>query len=150
MDKSFIIRPYSSNDKASLTKIMQALIPQYFNYNELADFILYLNNEIDEYFVIECNNKIVGSGGINLFPNKKLGKISWDMIHPDAQGKNYGSKLLNYRIDKLITQPAIENIQVRTTQLAYKFYNKHGFEIQQIIPNYWAAGYDLYDMMLKK
>lgn len=144
------IRLYHENDKQTLTSLMNSLIPQYFNYNELADFTLYLNNEIESYFIIEENKKIIGCGGINIFLDEKLGKISWDMIHPDEQGKKYGSLLLQYRIDLLKQHPIIENIQVRTSQYAYKFYKKHGFELQQIIPNYWAAGYDLYDMLLKK
>lgn len=150
MDNQFIIRNYKPSDKVALTTIMQLLIPQYFNYNEMADFQLYLNNEIEEYYIIEEKGIIIGCGGINTFPQEKLGKISWDMMHPTAQGKGYGSKLLNFRIQKLIANQAIDKIQVRTSQLAYPFYNKHGFILKQVIPNYWAAGYDLYDLILEK
>ena len=44
---------------------------------------------------------VVGCGGINFAENKTIGKISWDIIHPDFQGKSLGTKLLKYRIEVL-------------------------------------------------
>ncbi len=143
---TYKIRAYQDQDRIELTKIMQQLIPQYFHYNEMADFVHYLNSEIDQYFVVEDHNHIIGSGGINLFPNERLAKISWDMIHPIAQGKGVGSSLMKHRLDLLLSNPQIDTIQVRTSQLAFEFYQKHGFKTKQVIPNYWSKGYDLYDM----
>ena len=67
---------------------------------------------------------VVGRGGINFAENKTIGKISWDIIHPDFQGKSLGTKLLKYRIEVLKTIPGIQKITVRTLQVAYKFYEK--------------------------
>ena len=67
---------------------------------------------------------VVGCRGINLAENKTIGKISWDIIHPDFQGKSLGTKLLKYRIEVLKTIPGIQKITVRTLQVAYKFYEK--------------------------
>ena len=67
---------------------------------------------------------VVGGGGINFAENKTIGKISWDIIHPDFQGKSLGTKLLKYRIEVLKTIPGIQKITVRTLQVAYKFYEK--------------------------
>ena len=63
-------------------------------------------------------------GGINFTKDKASGKISWDIIHPDFQGKSLGTKLLKYRIEVLKTIPGIQKITVRTLQVAYKFYEK--------------------------
>ena len=67
---------------------------------------------------------VVGCGGINFAENKTIGKISWDIIHPDFQGKSLGTKLLKYRIEVLKTIPGIQKITVRTLQVTYKFYEK--------------------------
>ena len=61
---------------------------------------------------------------VNFAENKTIGKISWDIIHPDFQGKSLGTKLLKYRIEVLKTIPGIQKITVRTLQVAYKFYEK--------------------------
>ena len=72
-------------------------------------------------------------------------KISWDIIHPDYQGKSLGRKLLMYRIE-VLSYSGIKKIIVRTSQLAYKFYEKQGFTLNEIKRNYWADGFDMYSM----
>ncbi len=67
-------------------------------------------------------------------------------MHPDYQGKSLGKKLLRYRIEVLKAIPSIKKITVRTSQLAYKFYEKQGFTLNEIKRNYWADGFDMYSM----
>jgi hypothetical protein len=38
---------------------------------------------------------------------------------------------------------------VRTTQLVYPFYQKAGFTLDKVEQDYWANGFDLYQMMLQ-
>jgi len=61
-----------------------------------------------------------------------------------------GTKLLNYRIDKLNSFESIQKITVRTSQVAYKFYEKQGFKLFEIKKDYWAEGFDLYNMEYKQ
>lgn len=65
---------------------------------------------------------------------------------PLYQGKSLGKKLLRYRIEVLKAIPSIKKITVRTSQLAYKFYEKQGFTLNEIKRNYWADGFDMYSM----
>ena len=81
--------------------------------------------------------------------NKTTGKISWDILHPQYQGKSLGSQLLKYRIEKIKVIDSIQKITVRTSQLAYKFYEKQGFELDEVKEDYWAKGFDLYRMEYK-
>ena len=108
--------------------------------------LFYLENEIQYYFVAEINGQVVGGGGINFSGDETVGKISWDFIHPDFQGKSLGSLLLKHRIEKLTGLTSVRQITVRTSQLAYKFYQKSGFQLFEIVENYWAKGYHLYKM----
>ena len=64
----------------------------------------------------------------------------------NEQGKSLGKKLLRYRIEVLKAIPSIKKITVRTSQLAYKFYEKQGFTLNEIKRNYWADGFDMYSM----
>ena len=72
---------------------------------------------------------VVGCGGINFAENKTIGKISWDIIHPDFQGKSrrptspHRNSCVKER-PVLKTIPGIQKITVRTLQVAYKFYEK--------------------------
>ena len=55
-------------------------------------------------------------------------------------------QLLKYRIEILKSIDGIQKITVRTSQLAYKFYEKQGFTLKEIQRDYWAKGFDMYSM----
>jgi N-acetylglutamate synthase-like GNAT family acetyltransferase len=105
-----------------------------------------LETERELYYVLLYDQKIVGCGGINFADNKTTGKISWDIFYPNYKGKSLGTKLLKHRLNKLNSIDSIQKIIVRTTQVAYKFYEKQGFELFEIKKDYWADGFDLYNM----
>ena len=131
------IREYQPTDKNAVIDLIRQNTPAYFAPKEEADFSNYLDSERELYFVLLLNKKVVGCGGINFTKDKASGKISWDIIHPQYQGKSLGAQLLKYRIEK---------ITVRTSQLAYKFYEKQGFTLKEIQRDYWAKGFDMYSM----
>lgn len=144
--KTIVIRRYKTSDRSALLNIIDLNIPKYFALDEKADFENYLENELELYYVISFENKIVGCGGINFDEEKTIGVISWDIIDPDYQGKSFGKQLLNYRLAELKSMESIQKIIVRTSQITYNFYQKQGFEVREIISNYWAEGFDLYYM----
>ncbi len=143
------IIPYTQEYKEAVIALLDQNIPDYFAAEEKEDLIRYLENEIEEYFLVEFDRKIIGAGGINFLNNKTQGRISWDIIHPNYQGKGVGSTLLKYRIQILEKYKGITEIIVRTSQLAYMFYEKNGFDLLEIKKEYWAKGFDLYLMQYK-
>ncbi|TDS12197.1 GNAT family N-acetyltransferase [Sphingobacterium paludis] len=150
MNEAPLIRPYHPHDKVALLDLLTLLVPTYFAEEEIADFKDYLDQKIELYFVAERQGKILAAGGINFESDKGLGKLSWDFVHPDEQGKGVGKKLLTYRIDLLKGMSDMRSISVRTSQLAYLFYQKHGFELVEIQKDYWAPGLDLYAMVYRE
>lgn len=140
------IREYQPTDKNAVIDLIRQNTPAYFAQEEEADFSNYLDSERELYFVLLFNNGIVGCGGINFTEDKTCGKISWDIIHPQHQGKSLGTQLLKYRIEKLKSVGSIRKITVRTSQLVYKFYEKQGFTLKEIKKDYWAKGFDMYNM----
>jgi len=144
------IRSYNSNDKKELIKIIRLNTPAFFALEEEKDFIEYLDSKIQDYFILELENKIIGCGGINYRENKSIGVISWDMIHPVFHYKGYGKLLINYRVERLLKINSIKEIIVRTSQHTYKFYEKSGFELINTNKDFWSLGYDLYEMRYKK
>jgi N-acetylglutamate synthase-like GNAT family acetyltransferase len=143
-----MIREYRKEDKKELVEILRLNTPQYFDETEEQDFIDYLDNELEDYFVVEEKGQVIGSGGVNYFPESNSARISWDMIHPDFHGKGLGKLLTLHRISHLRKTPNLKQIIVRTTQLTYKFYEKMGFELEKTEKDYWAKGFDLYQMKI--
>lgn len=149
MNNELKIRAYEADDRNKLVGILTLNVPHYFAEEEVEDFKHYLDHEIERYFVAIWDDKIIGAGGINFKDNHKTGIISWDFVNPDFQQKGVGSKLLAHRIELLKTTTSVENIVVRTSQHAYKFYEKSGFILNEIQKDFWAKGFDMYKMSFK-
>jgi ribosomal-protein-alanine N-acetyltransferase len=143
------IREYNSNDKPEVLDMLRLNVPEYFAEREINDLDEYLKHKIDRYFVIENRHRIIGAGGINFEEHNTIAKISWDLVHPEFQRKGVGKKLLIHRLNILKSIKSVEDIRVRTSQVAYKFNEKNGFYLETIVKNYWAKGFDLYDMRYK-
>ncbi|GAB2539011.1 GNAT family N-acetyltransferase [Rufibacter soli] len=135
-------------DKSSVIALLKLNTPDFFDPSEQKDLEEYLENKIEDYFVVEENSEIIGAGGINYFPNEKIARISWDVINPSFQGKGIGRRLIEHRINHLKRNKDVELIVVRTSQLVYKFYEKMGFKLIKVEKNFWAKNFDLYQMEL--
>lgn len=109
------IREYKKKDKDEVIKLIRLNIPDFFAIEEEKDLNEYLESQRELYYVVLLDGKIVGCGGINFANDKTIAKISWDIIHPDYQGKSLGTKLLQHRIDKLNSMSEIQKITVRTS-----------------------------------
>ena len=143
-----MIRVYTSADQEALLQILRLNTPAYFASEEEADLLLYLQERREDYFVIELEGQVVGAGGINYFEGYTWARLSWDLIHPAYQGKGIGRQLTLFRIAKLREMPGMRWLQVRTSQLVHPFYQKLGFELEKVEPNFWAEGIDLYQMKM--
>ena len=143
------IRKYSPSDDENIISLLRLNTPKYFAPEEEQDLRDYFADHIDHYYVVEDNGAIIGSGGFNLTNEGKNAAISWDIIHPDYQGKGVGRLLTQYRIDRIKEIDTVENISVRTSQLVFKFYEKFGFVLKEITKDYWADGIDMYRMEME-
>ena len=143
-----MIRSYTSADKSTLLELLRLNTPQYFHPSEEPDFLFYLEQELESYYVFLDNETIVGCGGINYFPEQKQARLSWDIVHPQQQGKGIGRQLLEHRLTEIRSNPEIETIVVRTSQLVYPFYQKLNFKLSRVEKDFWATGFDLYEMSL--
>lgn len=144
----YLIRSYTPADETAVIALLRLNTPQYFAPEEEEDLRRYLREESEHYFVLEYADEIAGCGGFNLLKEERTGRISWDIFHPAYQGLGLGTALTRFRMDKLRGHPEAEHIVVRTSQLAFRFYEKQGFVLREKIQDFWAPGYDLYLMEL--
>jgi ribosomal-protein-alanine N-acetyltransferase len=140
------IREFTQEDKSNVLDLFRLNTPAFFSPEEEKDLIFYLENEIEKYYVVLLDGKIVGCGGINFKENGVIGLLSWDFLHPHYQRIGVGTALLNHRMGILKAMPDVKKIKVRTSQHAYTFYEKGGFVLFKKIKDYWAVGFDLYSM----
>lgn len=139
---------YQPKFRNALVQLLKMHVPKYFAEAEIEDYKYYLDKEVEAYFVVLCNDQVVGAGGINYFEKEELARISWDIVHPDWQGKGIGQHLTKFRVMLIKNNPKMKKAVVRTSQLAYKFYEKAGFVLKKTQDHYWAPNLHLYQMSM--
>ncbi len=120
--KEIKIRHYKDADQDAVLQLLRLNTPKYFAEEEEEDFVKYLRDTLEWYFVLICGTEIVGCGGVNFPKENNEARISWDIFHPDFQGKSLGMQLLQYRIKLIHSKTQIKEIVVRTSNLAWQFY----------------------------
>lgn len=141
-----MIRPYIATDKDELLHIFQLNTPEYFDPNELADYSGYLNEHANSYFTIEHNNRIAGGVGYHVNEATQTGQITWILFHPDYAGLGLGRRAVEHCIAIFKSYPAVEKLVVTTSQKAYRFFEKFGYQLIKTETDYWGPGLDLYWM----
>lgn len=139
-----MIRAYQPTDLKEVMDIFLMNVPDYFAPEEQAELERYLDENSEHYFVYLEEQKIVGAGGYNCLPPQ--GRISWYFIHPDYQGRGIGRALAQHALEGLKQHKDIDQIIVRTSQHAWPFFKKLGFDLIKKEKNFWAPGFDLYEM----
>ncbi|WP_207425905.1 GNAT family N-acetyltransferase [Pedobacter sp. SYSU D00535] len=145
-----MIRAFNKIDTAAVVALLQLNTPTFFHPSEEEEYIRYLDEDSRHYFVVERSNQIIACGGINYgFDEGKTARISWDIVHPDWQRSGLGKELMVYRLKEISRRGGVSSVVVRTTQLVYAFYEKLGFALQKTERDFWAKGFDLYEMRLE-
>lgn len=144
-----MIRAYHQNDKEELLTILMDNVPLYFHANEVNDFSKYLDAHFDYYLVLQEDGQIKGGSGWSYTGVENIGSIAWILCKPDEKGKGYGTRLIEHCLAHLREKPDLKRIIVRTSQLAFKFFQKFEFAVIRIEKDYWGPGLDLYYMEMK-
>ena len=140
------IRKAKPSDLNFLNQIFFLNIPKYFHEKEFEDFKKYFNsNHIETYFIIESEDKILGAAGY-AYENKQTANICWVFVDPGFHSNGLGTKLVNHCIDILKKDNQLNVIQLETSNITYKFYEKKNFKLQYIKKEYWPNNDDLYFM----
>lgn len=145
-----MLLPYTPNNKQSLIEIFNLNVPIYFAPHELNEFLSYLEIKSETYLCIYHENKIVGGVGYDYKEEDKSGRINWIFVHPNCKGFGLGKEAVEFCIAKLKEDGRVEKLIVRTSQLAYKFFEGFDYKLVKIEKDYWTPGLDLYLMEREK
>lgn len=141
-----MIRPFQHSDKENLVEIFKLNTPRFFDPKEVNDFIKYLEKHSDTYLTLEHENQIAGGAGYYVKESDQSGRITWIFFHPAFSGLGLGRQAVEHCLTVLKQSPHVEKFIVTTSQLAYKFFEKFGYQITRIEKDFWGPGLDLYEM----
>lgn len=142
-----LIRPYSPADRVALLAAFAANTPTHFAPHEQAEFADYLDRFAATYLVLEDEaGAVCGGAGYVWVADGTEGQVTWIFLAPDRMGRGYGRALVRECLRRLREAPALRRLTVRTSQLAYTFFESFGYVLTRTVPDYWAPGLDLYEM----
>lgn len=143
-----MLRPYLPADQPHVLHIFRHYVPHYFGAEEEADYLKFLINEAENYFVYQIDERIAGAGGYGI--KGMTGRLAWYLTDAAYRGQGVGRALVQHSLDALQQRTDIDQIQVRTSQHANVFFGHFGFETRAIVSDFWTRGLDLYDMYLNE
>ncbi|MCT4639464.1 MAG: GNAT family N-acetyltransferase [Bacteroidales bacterium] len=144
-----MIREYRVSDREELLDVFKLNIPKYFDPKEVDDFLEYLDDHGDTYLTIEKDNKIVGGVGYIFNDSDKSGQITWIFLHPEYTDHGLGKQAVEHCITLLKSNSEIVKLVVTTSQLAFRFFEKFGFNLIRTEKDYWGSGLDLFLMEIQ-
>lgn len=138
------IRPYQPTDHEPLLAVFHKSVPHAFAPEEATDFAHFLRTNTDPYFIAELAGRVVGGCGHYLTADTATARIGWILSDPDYAGSGIGGTLLRHNLGLIARHAGIHVVECRTSQVAYRFFNKFGFQLQYTQADFWAPGFDLY------
>ncbi len=143
------IRKFTPNDVEAVVAVFRSNIPKYFVPDEeegLRNFLADLRSE--DYFVVEIDGEIVGSGGIGLNDDDTV-SLCWGMVRKDHLGTGLGKKMTEFRIDLAKDKFPDLPIVISTSQHTAGFYEKFGLKLIEHTADRFAPGIDECKMRLE-
>lgn len=141
------IRPYTNDDIEAVVAVFRSNIPKYFGPGEEKGLREFLDSaeRLEDYFVCELGNEIVGSGGVALNQDDTV-SLCWGMIRSDHLGTGLGKELTLFRIAMADARYPGKAFVLDTSQHTSGFYEKQGFEVTELTKDGYGPGLDICKM----
>lgn len=148
VNREIQVKEYTNADYENCCSIYASNIPKFFLEHEFDEFKNYLKNYVqDDYWVVLKSGELVASGGIHI-KNDGSASLCYGIVRNDLHRQGIGRFLINYRLKKIIENDAIKIIRFDTSQHNPGFFNKFGFETQNIEKDGYGESLDSYEMSL--
>ncbi len=142
------IRKFESSDRQACIELFKSNIPKFFLAEEMAGFEEFLSKFTQEnYWVLENEDEILACGGIGIRPPE--GRLHFGMVANNWHKKGLGTKLLKFRLIKLIEIPQVTAISVDTSQHNPDFFRRFGFNEISFKENAYGPGLHRCDMRIE-
>lgn len=155
---NLIVRKYHAADRPYCIAIFNSNCPGYFDPSELKGLerwlngmdkneISYSNAEAAHFYVIEHESKVIACGGFYIAKETQRANMVWGMVHNELHLKGLGKELLLYRLEQIQELYPQSEVILDTSQHTFRFFEKLGFEVVNIVKEGYGKDLDRYDMI---
>lgn len=137
---------YKSAEFEGCINIFLSNLDKFFDASELKQYKEFLRTEAlnGSYFTVNDKHQIVGAGGFCYYSDAYW--LDWGMIHRSKHGQGVGSKLLEFRINKIFQLTSQPKIKLCTSQYTVEFYKKFGFSVVNFVENGYGINLHRYEL----
>lgn len=140
----FTIRKFQPDDMFSVIKLASETLTEHYNPSL---FNYFYETFSEGFWVAERFSKIIGFI-VGVKTTSETARILMLTVTEKQRGRKIGTALLNNFLKEALIQNIKQvELEVRTdNKQAIKFYQKHGFEIMEMISKFYQNGDDAYIM----
>ena len=147
------IKEYETKDMEACLNAFKSNVPLFFTTDEIVDFTVFLNTfqhkplgNKTHFYVVVLGEEVVGCGGFGDKDQNGILTLAWGLIHNNFHKKGLGELLLKHRLEQINRLHPSKPVFIDTTQHSFGFFEKYGFEVTKITPDYYTQGMHRYDM----
>jgi len=145
------IIPYESKFKSACISAFKSNVPEYFTSEEIQQFESFLDHFEENvypdttfrrtyFYVLVKNGELIGCGGFGDKDGDHRISLAWGLIHRDFHRQSFGKLLLQFRLKEIRNYFPGSIVYLDTTQHSSPFYEKLGFKLNNILPNFFEKG----------
>ena len=142
------MRPFRPDDADACLALFDANCPAYFAANERVDFQEFLEQDLQDFLVVEFGAAIAGCFGITTSGDPSKARLNWIMIDPAVQGQGLGAKIMS-RAHSLALGLQAKCLDIAASQYSAPFFARYGATESQRTRDGWGPGMDRVDMQLE-
>lgn len=154
------LRPFQKEDKLTCLAIFDSNCPPFFDPAERELFENFLDGQskgepvkediVADHFFVVCNeeDEIIACGGYYLVRGNQLARLSWGMVLRKLHKKGIGKELFKFRLKDLKEKYPDNGLGLDTSQHTFRFYEKMGGKVLEIVKDGYGEGLHKYEMVL--
>ncbi len=134
------LREYTPDDLDACLRVYRSNEGEFFPEGAVKHFEDFLEHGTSYLLVVEQEGVVVGCGGLELSGDGPWATMVHGMIHHEHRRRGLGSTLLAARLSLVETEGRPVQIRVRSGTPAAPFFGRFGFELAQVVRDYYGPG----------
>ena len=137
---------YQDEHQRGCLDLFDGNCPRYFAPQERADYLQFLHNTRDPYWVSIQDNVIVAAFGLSRTADD-CARLSWILVSPTHQQQGIGTVMMTFVLKQAKTL-AVREIKIAASQHSAPFFARFGAIEEAHTPHGWGPNMHRVDMRL--